>query len=107
MNFALKTLPLQTLRAQLRSYQKRLKAGDKLPTINALSAMAGVHRDTIYALIVGKRINERSRYAISKALTEVMQSQWNQPSRLLSIEFGIDGPRLKFGFVDKNIFSRR
>ena len=103
----MKLISLNSLRLYLKTYQKRLRAGDRLPSVSELSDIAGVHRDTIYALMAGDRVNERSQYAISKALTEVMESQWNQPSRLLSIDLAGDGARLKFGFVDKNIFSRR
>lgn len=98
---------IRELRKALLAHQRRLKAGDKLSSLSELAAMAGVHRDTLYALMAGDRVNERSQYAISKALTEVRESKWNQSSRLLSIDLGSDGPRLKFGFVDKNIFSRR
>jgi len=98
---------LSHLRILLRQYQKRLRAGDHIPCLKELATIAGVHRDTFYALMDGDRVNERSQYAISRALAEVMESQWNQPSRLLSIDLAGDGPRLKFGFANKNIFSRR
>lgn len=107
MYIGLETLPLSKLRIMLREYQKRLQAGERLPTMSAISAIAGIHRDTLYALLAGDRVNERSQYAISKALTEVMKSHWNQPSRLLSIDLGSNGPRLKFGLANKNILSRR
>jgi len=98
---------IQEIRKALLVHQRRLKAGDELSSLTELAAIAGVHRDTLYALMAGDRVNERSQYAISKALTEVRESKWNQSSRLLSIDLGSDGPRLKFGFVDKDIFSRR
>jgi hypothetical protein len=107
MNLRTTTLSLEQLRNGLRAYQKRLRAGDMLPPLKELSAIAGLHRDTLYALLAGERVNERSQYAISKALAEVMESQWNQPSRLLSIDLAGDGPRLKFGLTNKNILSRR
>jgi len=98
---------IRELRKALLGHQKRLRAGDNLPSLTELADIAGIHRDTLYALMVGDRINQRSQYAISKALTEMMESHWNQPSRLLSIDLGSDGPRLKFGFANKNILSRR
>lgn len=100
-------LSIHRLRTILLQNQKRLRAGDRIPCLKELAIIAGVHRDTFYALMDGDRVNERSQYAISKALAEVMESQWNQPSRLLSIDLAGDGPRLKFGFADKNILSRR
>lgn len=100
-------LSRRELRTVLLDHQKRLRAGDKLPTLTEIATTSGLHRDTLYALMAGEKINERSQYAISKALAEVMESQWNQPSRLLSIDLAGDGPRLKFGFTNKNVFSRR
>jgi hypothetical protein len=90
-------ISLVALQKYLKLYQRRLNSGDRLPPISKLASIAGVHRDTLYALLAGDRINQRSQYAISRALTEVMKSQWNQPSRLVSIDFGSEGPRLRFG----------
>lgn len=101
------TLSRSQLASELKGYQRRIQLGDNLPSLSAFAKIAGVHRDTIYALIAGERISERSQYAISRALKEVMESKCNQPSRLLSIDLGRDGPRLKFGFANKNILSWR
>ncbi len=98
------TRSLVTLQKDLKLYQRRLNSGDSLPPISKLANIAGVHRDTLYALLAGDRINQRSQYAISKALTAVMEPQWNQPSRLLSIDLGSDGPKLQFGLSKRNIF---
>lgn len=75
--------------------------------MSELASLAGVHRDTLYSLMAGERVNERSQFAISKALKEVMESKWNQPSRLLSIDLGSDGPKIKFGFGNENLLARR
>ena len=92
------------LRKALLGHQRRLRAGDDLPSLTELADVAGVHRDTLYALMAGDRVNERSQYAISKAVVELMKSQWNQPSRLLSIDMGSGGARLRFGLSRINIF---
>lgn len=100
-------LSRRELRTVLLNHQKRLRAGDKLPTLTEIATTSGLHRDTLYALMAGQKINERSQYAISKALKQVMETQWNQPSRLLSINLANDGPKVKFGFSNKNLLSRR
>lgn len=99
------TRSLVTLQKDLKLYQRRLNSGDSLPPISKLASIAGVHRDTLYALLAGDRINQRSQYAISKALTEVMKSQWNHSSRLVSIDLGSEGPRLRFGLAKTNVFE--
>ncbi len=72
-----------------------------------LANIAGVHRDTLYSLIDGKRISERSQYAISKALSTLPELSPSQPSRLLSVTLSTDGPNLRFGFVSPNIFANQ
>jgi hypothetical protein len=99
------TKSLAALQKDLKLYQRRLNSGDSLPPISKLANIAGVHRDTLYALLAGDRVNQRSQYAISKALTELMESQWNKSSRLLSIDLGTEGPKLRFGLAKKSIFN--
>jgi hypothetical protein len=97
---------LISLRQLLHLHRKRLRAGDQLPSMSELANLAGVHRDTLYALIAGEKVNERSQYAISKALEEVAASQVYQPSRLLSVNLGGNGPKLSFGLARLNIFNK-
>jgi hypothetical protein len=99
------TLPVINLRNHLKSYQIRLRTHVGLLTMTELAAIAGVHRDTLYSLINGNRVNERSQYAISKALQIANEGSANQPSRLMSIEFGREGPKLRFGLTTMNIFK--
>ncbi len=96
---------IHELRLSLVFYQKRLRAGERLLGFTALARIAGVHRDTLYSLIAGNRICMRSQYAISKALKMVNESSANQPSRLMSIEFGRGGPQLRCGLNKLNIFK--
>ena len=98
---------LSRLRMLLHQHQKRLRAGDRIPSITEVAKIAGVHRDTLYALMGGHRINERSQYAISTALSAVSQAYLQQNSRLLSVSLGNHGPKLNFGSVRLNIFKDR
>jgi hypothetical protein len=98
-------LPISQIRALLIWHQRRLRAGDDLPSFKLLAAKAGVHRDTLYALIAGDKVSERSQNAISKALIEVMESHRNQPSRLLTIELSGGRPQLRLGSDRRNMFG--
>jgi hypothetical protein len=98
-------LPISNLRNHLKSYQIRLRTHVGLLTMTELAAIAGVHRDTLYSLINGERVSERSQYAISKALQMVNESSANQPSRLMSIELGRGGPKLRFGLAEFDLFK--
>jgi hypothetical protein len=103
MNY--KAVSMNRLRILLLHYQKRLSLGERIPRFTELATISGVHRDTLYSLIAGNRICERSQYAISKALKMVNESSANQPSRLMSIELGCEGPKLRFGLNKLNIFK--
>ena len=76
-----------------------------LPPLKELSAIAGLHRDTLYALLAGERVNERSQYAISKALKEVeSQTVGQTKTRIMSVDLTSAGPKLSFGINKLNIF---
>jgi predicted transcriptional regulator len=99
------TLSLSQIRSFLKVHQKRLRAGDDLPSIKAFADHAGVHRDTLYALIDGDRISIRSQYAISKAIKEVVaQTAGQAKTKVMSIDLTAAGPKLTFGINKLNIF---
>ena len=94
-----------SIRAYLKTHQKRLRAGDNLPTFKAIADLSGVHRDTLYALIEGDRISIRSQYAISKAIKEVEAQTVNQTkTKVMSVDLTAAGPKLTFGINKLNFF---
>jgi hypothetical protein len=100
--------PLPSLRAQMLGYQRRLRAGDPLPSMTELAHRAGVHRDTIYALLNGERISIRSRYALSRVMAEVEEETRGMPStRLMSVCLTPGGASLAFGVVGQQVLAKR
>jgi DNA-binding transcriptional regulator YhcF (GntR family) len=98
-------LGFNELRHWLKVHQKRLRAGDNLPTFKAIAELAGVHRDTLYALIDGDRVSIRSQYAISRAITEVEAQTADQTkTKVMSVDLTATGPKLSFGINKLNIF---
>jgi len=96
---------LANIRNYLKVHQKCLRAGDNLPTFKAIADLAGVHRDTLYALIDGDRINIRSQYAISRAIKEVeAQTAYQTKTKVMSVDLTAAGPKLTFGIIKLNIF---
>ena len=91
-------LSLFRLRNLFKEHQRRLAAGDKLQSITEIAQRAGIHRDTIYALLSGERISPRSQYALSRVISE-LQEEINHitKTRIMSISFDAAGPRIKFG----------
>ena len=86
------------IKDKLLTHQKRLRFGDELQTMSSIADRAGVHRDTLYALLNGDRISLRSQYAIDRALREVEEENVGvTKTRVMNVSLSPDGPRLGFG----------
>ena len=94
------------IQRDLKTHQKRLSMGDELVPIKNLAERAGVHRDTLYAVIKGNRINEVSQIRISRMLDKLAEEPIT-PSRLMNISFGSDGPKLGFGLGLRDILRSK
>ena len=98
----------ETIRLKLRMHQKMLAAGDSLPTITELANRAGIHRDTIYALLSGDRVCQRTQYALSRVLQEVEQETRLTPkTKLMSLSFNQGGVSLQIGLSNRPLLSKR
>ncbi len=81
-----------------RLHRRRLKAGDGVPDLVSIARRAGIHRDTIYAVLAGERINARSQYALSRAVQEIEEETRGVPqTRLMHLQFGAQGTHIGFG----------
>ncbi len=86
------------LRCWLRGHQRRLAAGDPLPPITTIAERAGLHRDTLYALLAGDRISEVSQRRLSRAVQAVeIETAGLQKTRVMAVRFGPNGPSIRFG----------
>lgn len=98
-------LSQSTIREWLKIHQKRLRAGDDLPSLSAVAEYAGIHRDSAYSLLAGNRINHRSQYALSKAIQEIEVQNANKiKTNILSVNLTPSGAKLAFGIKTLNIF---
>ena len=92
----------------LRLHQKRLKAGDALPTLTELASRAGIHRDTIYALLKGERVCQRTQYALSRVLSEVeVETALLPKTRLMSVALKNGSAGLQIGLGQQPLFRHR
>ena len=97
-----------SIRTRLKAHQKRLKAGDALPTLTELANRAGIHRDTIYALLNGDRVCQRTQYALSRVLDEVEQETSLIPkTKLMSLSFNQGGVSLQIGLGNQPLLTKR
>ena len=98
---------MMKLRQQLNQHQKRLRAGDALPTFTELANRAGIHRDTIYALLNGDRVCQRTQHALSRVLQEVEQESSLTPkTKLMSLSFTQGGVSLQIGLNNRPLLSK-
>jgi DNA-binding transcriptional regulator YhcF (GntR family) len=92
----------------IRIHQRRLKAGDDLPTISELANRAGIHRDSIYALLQGDLISLRTQYALSRAISEIDEELVDhQKTRVMTVRLGPRGPGLMIGASSTPILAKR
>ena len=86
----------------------RLRAGDGLPTMSSIAKRAGIHRDTIYILLNGERVCQRTQYALSKVLQELEQeSCMTSKTKLMSLSFNKGGVSLQIGLSNRPLLSKR
>ena len=52
---SLRTLSISEIQGWLDIHQRRLRAGDNIPTITAVASRAGLSRQTLYAVLNGER----------------------------------------------------
>jgi hypothetical protein len=98
----------ETIRLKLRMHQKMLAAGDCLPSLSELARRAGIHRDTIYALIDGDRVCQRTQYALSRVLQEVEQETRLTPkTKLMSLFINQGCVSLQIGLGNRTLLRKR
>ena len=101
-------LTLSQIKYQLYLHQKWLKAGDALPTLTELANRAGLHRDTIYALLNGERVCQRTQYSLSRVLREVeLETSVTPRTKLMSLSFNQGGVSLQIGLGIQPLLSKR
>ena len=99
---------LAQIQALLKQHQRRLRAGDALPTIVEIANRAGIHRDTIYALLNGDRVCGRTQYALSRVMREVeVETALLPKTRLMSVTFKNGSAGLQIGLGKQPLFRHR
>ena len=97
-----------TIRQLLTQHQRRRAAGDGLTSITEIAERAGLHRDTIYSLLNGERVSERTQYVLSRVLREVEQETSLTPkTKLMSLSFNQGGVSLHIGLANRPLLCKR
>lgn len=86
----------QQISNALRRYQISLRLGAERPSLAELAARAGIHRDTLYQALHGRRISPATQARLSVALNAISNPEESSP-RLMHVRIGPNGPKLGFG----------
>lgn len=102
-------LSLLSIRQWLQVHQKRLRAGDGLPTVTEIADRAGISRQSIYNILS----NDRSQFGdavqirLSRVIQQIDAEAGSNKSNLLCVSVGQTGPaRLFVGPRYHNLFSK-
>jgi hypothetical protein len=73
-----------------------------------IARRAGIHRDTIYALLNGHNVSERTQYALIGVMREIEEeTAGSTKTRLMSISFNQGVPRLHIGLQAALLIGKR
>ena len=97
---------LNQIRDWLKVHQKRLVAGDDLPSFSEVCRRANIHKDTGYTLCRGDRIDVKSQWGLSRAIKEIeAETSMIAKSRILSIKVCDGRPLIQFGLSTEKILK--
>jgi predicted DNA-binding transcriptional regulator AlpA len=90
---------IESIREWLRSHQRRLKAGDSIPTMVDIAQRAGTSRQTIYAFLNGERaeFGVPVQIRLSLVIHQLAAEPSYHYSKLSRVDFSGSTPRIRFG----------
>jgi len=103
-------LSIYQLRTYFKEHQLKLHLGDEMPSISEMARRAEVHRDTIYSLIDGNRINLQSQLHLSKVVEEMqVEPSKGSISKIMNLSITSSGVKIGFGigFGNNSFFRKR
>jgi len=90
----------------LLTHQKRLRAGDELPTITSIADRAGIHRDTLYEAING-RMSETTQRRLSIVIERLeAEFECKFRTKLAHVTIANNHIRLGFGISNSQILRK-
>jgi len=93
------TLSIHQIQCWLKMHQKRFQCGDLVIPISAIATKAGISRQTLYAVLNGKRaeFGQVAQIRLSRVIQEIASHPDYQVSRLMRIDLSGVAPKIKFG----------
>ena len=100
-------LSLNQIRDWLRLNIKRRSLGDSfLPTVQEIANRAGLHRDTVNALMAGDHVETRTQYGLSRVIREIEQDTATLPrSKVMCIRISGGMPQIRIGLDSRKFLA--
>lgn len=94
-------MTLAQIREWLRLHQRRQRLGEFVPSISQIAEMAGISRQTLYALLRDDRseFGEVAQIRLSRVIQQISADPAYQQTRLMRLSLSLDGPRLRIGVL--------
>ena len=91
---------LENIRFWFLHHQRRQRYGESVPSMSDIADMAGLSRQTLYAILRDERseFGEVAQIRLSRVIVQISADPAYQHSKLMRVNLSSDTPRLQFGF---------
>ena len=95
----LTVLSIIQIQAWLRAHQKRIHHGDQILPLSTIAEKAGISRQTLYAILKGKRseFGQVAQIRLSRVIQEITSQPDYQVSKMMRLDLSGVAPRIRFG----------
>lgn len=92
-------LTIKQTQSWLKNHQNRLHFGDSIVSISEVANKAGISRQTLYAILNGKRseFGQTAQIRLSRVIKQISSDPSYQHSKMARIDFSGSCPSIKFG----------
>lgn len=92
-------LSIAQIQLWLKIHQKRLSYDNLIPSFKIIADRAGISRQTLYAIINGKRseFGPLAQIRLSRVISQISSEPSYQYSKMARIDFTSTLPRIRFG----------
>ena len=100
---------LSSIRQWLEAHQRRLRAGDDLPTVTEIAERAGISRQSLYNLMRDDRtqFGEPVQIRISRIIRQIDAESGTDKTNLMQIAVGQNSPAKLFVGHQFEVLRRR
>lgn len=92
-------LTIQQIQVWLGHHRKRLQHGDLVAPLSSVANMAGISRQTLYAVLKGERaeFGQVAQIRLSRVISQISSDPSYQHSKMARIDLSSAVSRIRFG----------